>query len=95
VAGTIGQAFQRLVAAEAEAFVAGAIDRPTTPLFAQFKQRAVLLALDGLDFLRRRRFPKQFPQYPVLQPWHGARAALLPAIPPYFDLLFPCQVEAG
>ena len=96
VSGTIGQAAERLVAAEAEALVARAIDRPAASFLAQFEQGAVLFAADRvIAFFVRRYLREQFSQQPKLHPGNRTRAIGLRARPPYLRLLVAGQVEAG
>ena len=95
MAGAIGDPFHRLVAAKAEVFFAGAADRPAAPFLAQFKQGAVLFAVNGLVAFSGRGLRKQFPQYAVLQPRHGFLTASPALVPSRLKSFFPRQVEAG
>ena len=77
MAGAVGQAYDRHVAAEAEILGTRGRDRPAALLRAQLHQRAAGSGLDRLFVGRRQRFGVQRLQQLVLQPWHRPRAVTL------------------
>src|SRR6267142_3773084 len=70
VAGAIGQAVDRRVAAETEILGARGVDRPAASRLAQLEQRAGVPVVDRLVDSGRRRFGVQRPQHLILEPWY-------------------------
>jgi hypothetical protein len=77
VAGAIGQAFDRRVAAEAEVVGARGTDRPATSCIAQFEQRAAVSVVNRLIIGCGLRLGVGRQRHPVAQPWHVSRAVSL------------------
>src|ERR1700688_4677608 len=99
MAGAIGQAFDRRVAAEAKIRFTRGRDRPEAQLLAQFEQRAAMLALDRLVIRLRLRPRVQRPQHVILQPRQRSRAASLAAVlarrASFIAALLARKIEAG
>src|ERR1700716_2825188 len=70
VAGAIGQAFDRRVAAETEILGARGVDRPAASRLAHLEQRAGASVVDRLVDGRRFRLGVQRPQQLILEPWY-------------------------
>src|SRR5512140_2253233 len=92
--GTIGRAFERHVAAEAEIGGAGRADRPAAALLRELEQRTPPLAHDrrgedGFAVLINRS------QHLILQPGDGSGGALLFGGARFADELAARQAEAG
>jgi len=94
MAGAVGQALERPIAAEAEVFLAGAADGPAASFLTEFKQGTVLFAVDGWVIFGRFCLAKQLSQHPVLQPRHGFRTAPAAVVPLWFGGFFAGQIEA-
>src|SRR6185437_5636262 len=100
VAGAIGQARGRRVAAEAEVVGAGGIDRPAASRLGQFEQRTAMRAGNGIVDGRGLRSIVERLQQPVLLPWPGLAARPLSGIffsrrRPRLAVCFAGQVETG
>ena len=82
MAGTIGQAVERRVAAEAEIGRARRADRPAASRLAQFEQRTVPCIVDRLELVRRIQLGIGGCEYRVLAPGRCFRPGAAPAFFP-------------
>src|SRR5438045_4080489 len=101
MAGAIGQAFDRRVAAKTEILRSGRADRPAASLLAQLEQRAAMFLADRVIIKEHFGLGVHRLQHPILQPRRGLQARSLdgafcalsrPAS--QVDSLFAGQVEA-
>src|SRR5437667_2852491 len=77
VAGAIGQAFDRCVAAKAEILRSGRADRPAASLLAQLEQRAAMFLADRVIVKEYFGLGVHRLQHPILQPRRGLQARSL------------------
>src|SRR5277367_2806711 len=106
MAGTIGQAFDRRVAAEAEILSPRRADRPAASRLAQFKQRAAVFVVDRFVVKARLRLGVGILQHLILQPRRRFQANSLGEAPgqssggalarraPFIGAVFAGQIEA-